>query len=145
MLVVMRKVLAVMLMLFCLISALPLVSANPVNIKHTSAYAASYVALIILVIVIADFAIFSVRRKKLTKQSLLYLSAFSCWVSYLTIVIYGSTYPFMIALGPRITTFGYISIAISYITMAITLVAIGYSGIYLIRRRSKLTSKQSLS
>jgi hypothetical protein len=143
----MRKVLAVMLMLFCLISALPLVSANPIEpyFKHTSAYAASYVALIILVIVIADFAIFSVRRKKLTKQSLLYLSVFSCWVSYLAIVIYGSTYPIMIALGPRITTFGYISIAISYITMATTLVAIGYSGIYLIRRRSKLTSKQSLS
>jgi len=142
----MRKVLAVMLMLFCSISALPLVSANPVpSFKDTSAYAASYVALIILVIVIADFAIFSVRRRRLTKQSLLYLSVFSCWVSYLVTVIYGSTYPIMIAIGPRITTFGYISIAITYITMAITLVAIGYSGIYLIRIRSKLTSKQSQS
>src|SRR5665647_1832255 len=136
----MRKVLAVMLMLFCSILALPLVSANPIEpyFTHTSAYAASYVALIILVIVIADFAIFSVRRRKLTKQSLLYLSVFSCWVSYLAITIYGGT-------GWRITAVGYISIAISYITMATTLVAIGYSGIYLIRRRSKLTSKQSLS
>lgn len=143
----MRKVLAVMLMLFCSILALPLVSANfdSVPFKHTSAYSASYVALIILVIVIADFAIFSVRRKRLTKQNLLYLSAFSCWVSYLAITIYGGFFSIMIAQGPRITTFGYISIAISYITMATTLVAIGYSGIYLIRRRSKLTSKQSLS
>lgn len=142
----MRKVLAVMLMLFCSILALPLVSANPVpGFKHTSAYAASYVALIILVIVIADFAIFSVRRRRITKQSLLYLSAFSCWVSYLATTIYGGTYYVMIAIGPRITPFGYISIAITYITMATTLVAIGYSGIYLMRRRSKFTSKQSLS
>ena len=143
----MRKVLAVMLMLFCAILALPLASANfdSVPFKHTSAYAASYVALIILVIVIADFAIFSVRRKSLTKQSLLYLLAFSCWVSYLAITIYGGYFFIMITIGPRITAFGYITIAITYITMATTLVAIGYSGIYLVKRRSKLTSKQSFS
>lgn len=142
----MRKVLAVMLMLFCLISALPLVSANPIGgFRDTSAYASSYVALIILVIVVVDFAIFLVRRKKFTKQSFLYLSAISCWISYLAILIYGSTYFFMIALGPRITTYGYIYLSITYITMATTLVAIAYSGIYLIRRRGKLTSKHSLS
>lgn len=101
----MRKVLAVMLMLFCSILALPLVSANFDQVpafKYTSAYAASYVALIILVIVIADFAIFSVRRKRFTKQSLLYLLAFSCWVSYLAITIYGGIFSIMIALGPRL-------------------------------------------
>ena len=143
----MRKVLAVMLMLFCSILALPLVSANfdSVPFKNTSAYSASYVAITILVIVIADFVIFIVRRRRLTKQSLLYLLAFSCWVSYLAITIYGGLFVVIIALGPRITAFGYITIAITYITMATTLVAIGYSGIYLIRRRSKLASKQSLS
>jgi hypothetical protein len=141
----MKKVLAIMLMLFCFILELPLVSANPIGgFRSTPAYAASYVALIILVIVIADFAIFLVRRKKFTKQSLLYLITISCWISYLAILIYGSTYSILIALGQRITTFGYISITVTYITMAITLVSIGYSGYYLIRR-SKLTSKHSLS
>jgi hypothetical protein len=140
----MRKVLAIMLMLFCSSLSLPLVSANfdSVPFKHTSAYSASYVALIILVIMIADFAIFVVRRRRLTKQSLLYLSAFSCWVSYFAITIYGGLYSIMIALGPKITAFGYITLAIGYITMAVTLVAIGYSGIYLIRRRGKLASRQ---
>jgi len=51
---------------------LPLVSANPVpDFKHTSAYAASNVALVILLIAIASSAIFLVRRKRLIKQSLL--------------------------------------------------------------------------
>ncbi len=72
----MRKVLVIELMLlcllFCLTSIIPLVNANPVpDFKHTSAYATSYVALIILIIVIVDSVIFLVRRKKVTKQSLL--------------------------------------------------------------------------
>jgi hypothetical protein len=142
----MKKVLAIMLMLFCLLLTLPLVSANPVGgYRSTPAYPASYVALIILVVVIADFAIYSVRRKKLTKRSLLHLSAISCWISYLAILIYGSTFSIMISLGQRITTFGYISIIITYITMGTTIAAIGYSGYYFIRRRNELTKKQSLS
>jgi len=133
----MRKVLAVDLMLFCLASAIPLVSANPVpGFRQTSAYAASYVALVILVMAIADSAIFLVRRKKVTKQSLLYLLASSCWVTYLMTAIYGGTYSVTIAIGNRITAFGYITMAVTYLTMAVTLVAIAYSG-YLIGKRLK--------
>jgi len=129
----MRKVLAVLLMLFCLMLALPLVSANPVpDFKHTSAFAASYVALVILLIAIASSAIFLVRRKKLIKQSLLYLLALSCWVAFLIVTIYGSTH--------YLAEFGYVTYAITYMTMAATIVAITYSG-YLIIRRAKSVKK----
>ena len=128
-------------MLFCLMLTLPLVSANPSpGFKHSSAYAASYVALIILVIVIADFAVFLVRRKRLIKQSFSYLLALSCWVAFLIVTIYGSTYYITIAIGKRVTEFGYVTYTITYMTMAATIVAITYSG-YLIIRRAKLVKK----
>jgi len=133
----MRKVLAVMLMLSSLASALPLVGANPVpDFRHTSAYAASYVALIILVIATVDSAIFLVRRRKVTKQSFLCLLALSCWVTYLVTAIYGGTYSVATAIGSRITAFGYMTMAVTYLTMAFTLVAIAYSG-YLLGKRLK--------
>jgi hypothetical protein len=128
----MKKVLASLLMLFCSISVLPLLSANPIpDFKDPPSYAASFVALTLLVMVIASFAVFLIRRKGLIKQSLLYLLALSCWVAYFAVAI---------AIGRRITQFGYITYAITYITMATTLVAIAYSG-YLIRRRTKLVKK----
>jgi hypothetical protein len=112
---------------------LPVVSANPSpGFPHTPAYAASYVALIILVMVIADFAVFLVRRKRLIKQSLFYLLALSCWVAFFIVTIYGGTH--------YITEFGYVTYAITYMTMAATIVAITYSG-YLIIRRAKLVKK----
>ena len=133
----MRKVLAVMLMLSSLASALPLVGANPVpDFRHTSAYAASYVALIILVIATVDSAIFLVRRRKVTKQSFLCLLALSYWVTYLVTAIYGGTYSVATAIGSRITAFGYMTMAVTYLTMAFTLVAIAYSG-YLLGKRLK--------
>ena len=133
----MRKVLAAMLMLSSLASAIPLVGANPVpDFKHTSAYAASYVALVILVIAIVDSAVFLVGRKKVTKQSLLYFLALSYWVTYLVTAIYGGTYSVAIAIGSRITAFGYGVMAVTYLTMAFTLVAIAYSG-YLLGKRLK--------
>ncbi len=124
------------------VSAIPLVSANPVpDFKHTSAFVASHVALVILVVAIVDSAIFLVRRKKLAKQGLLYLSALSCWVTYLVTRIYGGTYSVATAIGNRITAFGFVAIAVTYLTMAVTLVAIAYSG-YLIGKR---VSRVSLS
>ncbi len=137
----MRKVLALMLMLFCLlfylISTIPLVNANPVpDFNHTSAYAASYVALVILVIAIIDSAIFLARRRKFTKQSLLYLLVLSCWETYIVAANYSGTYHVIIAIGNKITTSGYIIMAITYSTMIVTLVAIVYSG-YLISKRLK--------
>ncbi|HLN45803.1 MAG TPA: hypothetical protein VK209_08865 [Candidatus Sulfotelmatobacter sp.] len=133
----MRKVLALMLMLFCLASTIPLVYANPIpDFKHTSAYAAVYVAFFILVIAIIDSAIFLVRRKKVTKQSFLYLLALSFWEIYVVTIIYGGTYSIAIAIGNRITVFGYVTMIITYSTMIVTLIAIVYSG-YLINKRLK--------
>ena len=126
-----------MLLLFWLASTVPLVTANPVpDFKHTSAYSASYVALIISIAAIASSAIFLVRRKKVTKESLLYLLALSCWVSYFVTAIYGGTYSVAVAIGHKITGFGYVTMVIIYLTMIITLIAIAYSGYLIIKRRS---------
>ena len=139
----MRKVLALMLMLFVLASAVPLVGANPApGFKNTSAFAASYIALVIFLVVIANSVVFLIRRKKVAAQSLLYLLALSCWVSYFVIAIYGGTYSVTEAIGRRLTEFGYVTLAINYTTMIVTSVAIAYSG-YLIIRRKKLSRNQS--
>ena len=129
----MRKVLVFTLVLFCLTVALPLVSANPIpDFKHSSAYTYSYIALIILVITTGSLVVFMVRKKKITKLSLLYLLVFSCWISYLAIEIYSSDLTVMI--GKRITLFGYIVLPISYATMATTLLATAYSGYWTAKR-----------
>jgi hypothetical protein len=131
----MRKVLVFTLVLFCLTVALPLVSANPVpDFKNSSAYTYSYIALIILVITTASLVVVMVRKKKITKLSFLYLSVFSCWISSFAIGIYSSDLTVMI--GKRITSFGYITLAISYATMATTLLTTAYSG-YWINKRLK--------
>jgi len=60
-----KKLLALMLLLFWLASTVSLVTANPVpDFKHTSAYSASYVALIISIAAIASSAIFFGKEKK---------------------------------------------------------------------------------
>jgi len=68
------------------------------------------------------------------------LLALSCWVAFLIVTIYSSTYYITIAIGKRITEFGYVTYAITYITMGATIVAITYSG-YLIIRKAKLVKK----
>jgi hypothetical protein len=143
---IMRKVLALMLMLFVLASAVPLVGANPMpDFRHTPAYAASYIELVILFVAIVSFTIFLVRRKKVTMHSLLYLLTLSCTIAYMIVTIYGATYYIIVATGTkttgmRITEFGYIYFAISYTTMAITIVTFAFS-VYWIIRRAKLVKK----
>ena len=75
----MRKVLVFVLVLFCLILAMPLVSANPISPAHeaNSQLAFVYPAITILGVVLADLAIYLIRRKSINKQFSPYSNAFS--------------------------------------------------------------------
>jgi hypothetical protein len=133
----MRKVLVFVLVLFCLILAMPLVSANPISPAHeaNSQLAFVYPAITILGVVLADLAIYLIRRKSINKHSFLHILTLSLIISLL--VFYGR----ILTSGEhRISDISWNLVINSftifgYITMAVTLAAIADSVVYLIRRR----------
>ncbi len=130
----MRKVLAALLMLFCLVSSIPLVRANPVGANEGISHL--YPVLVILIVALASSVIFLIRNKQHIKHGIIYLITLSCWISYTGVTIYGYSHFLITAIGSRITPFGYITMGVTYLSMSITIVAIAYSG-FLIRKKSK--------
>lgn len=63
----MKKIPALLLVLFCLIVPIPLVSANPVGPyqPHPSPYTAGYIAMTFSIIALLDLMIYIIRKKKL--------------------------------------------------------------------------------
>jgi len=72
----MKKVTALLLVLFCSIIATPLVSSNPVGPyqPHTSPYTAGYIAMAFSIIALLDLMIYIIRKKKLISNVSRYIS-----------------------------------------------------------------------
>ncbi len=135
----MRKVLAIVLVLFCLFLALPFVSANPYSpAQLQSELSPLYVALVLLAMSIFGSTIFLVRRKRVTKQSFLYLIVLSFWFSLLAVYTVALASYHFIVFAPQLIVLS--MAAFGYMTMGITLLAIAYSG-YLIRKKGNLVKK----
>ena len=139
----MNKVLALMLMLLCLITALPLASANPIS-DHAAEEAANsrltfvYPAIIILSVALADSTIYLIRKKIINKHSLLYFTTLTLLISYLgfysqilTSIHHSINDVSWNLVVNSVTIFG-------YITMAITFVSIADSVTYIVRKKSLL-------
>ena len=140
----MKKLLALILMLFSF-SAMPLVSANPISAEHeaNSQLAFVYPAITILAVALASLAIYVIRRKSINKHYFLHILTLSFLISFLVFdaVILTSG-------AHRISDISWILVLDSFFvfgctTMAVTLATIADSAIYLVRRKNKLSNKQS--
>ncbi len=124
---------ALLLMLFCLISLIPLVSANPspsfpgIN----SQLVFPYTAIAILSVALTDFAIYLIRRKNINKHNYLQILTLSLIISLLvsSLILTSSEH---ITSASWILTLNALTV-FAYSTMAVTLVTIAESLLYLIR------------
>jgi len=132
-------------MLFLFITAMPLASANPISIEQVvnSQLNFIYIAIIFLAVALTDLAIYLIRKKSINKHNFLHVLTLFLLISLLLFYsrILTSGFHRINGLSSNLVTNSFIMFG--YITMVVTLGAIADSAIYLIRRRNKLTSKQS--